>query len=63
MKFRPNRILPPPGPGAYVRGEVLEAISEEEKNGRPVAPPVEVLPAIPPEVLEEEAAARKAEGR
>jgi hypothetical protein len=63
MKHRPNRILPPPGPGAYVRGEVLEAISEEEKNGRPVAPYVEVTPAIPPEVLEAEERDRKAGGR
>jgi len=63
MKRRPNRILPPPGPGEYVRGEVLEAISEEEKNGRPVPPYVEVKPAIPPEVIEAEEKARQAGGR
>jgi hypothetical protein len=45
------------------QGNILVAISEEEKNGRPVAPPVEVMPAIPPEVLEAEERDRKAAGR
>ena len=39
---RPHTVAPP-FPGRVVYGEILEAISEEEKAGRPRAPLVELL--------------------
>lgn len=63
MNPRPNPNRPPFGPGKYVVGPILEAISEEEKNGRPVAPLFDVKPGIPPEVIESEAKAARALGR
>lgn len=53
MKRRP-RIIRPPSPGSYVLGEMLVAISEQEKAGRPLAKPVRLLvpEGAPPEVVE-----------
>lgn len=45
MKRRRQHVVPPPAPGPYARCEIVEAISEEEKAGRPVAPPLEPRPA------------------
>ena len=42
MKSRP-KINRPPYPGEYAWGGIHEAISEEEKAGRPLAPVVELL--------------------
>lgn len=54
MKRRRPRIPRPPYPGPVVRGETIELVSEEEKAGRPVPPPVQFLvpPGAPPEVVE-----------
>ncbi len=43
MKNPRPRTVAPPFPGRVVYGEILEAISEEEKAGRPRAPLVELL--------------------
>jgi hypothetical protein len=40
MKRRRPRIVPPPYPGPVVWGGVLESSSEQEKEGRPPAPPI-----------------------
>jgi hypothetical protein len=54
MKRRRPRITPPPYPGQVVSGGIVELVSEEEKAGRPVAPPVRLVvpPDAPPEVAE-----------
>lgn len=48
MKRRRVRIVPPPSPGRVVQGGILEAISEQEKAGRPVPPPITLLNPISP---------------
>lgn len=54
MKRRRPRIVAPPSPGPYVQGGMLEAISEQEKAGRPLAKPVRLIvpEGAPPEVVE-----------
>lgn len=49
MGRRRPRLVGPPELGPYAAGEITEAISEEEKAGRPL-PPV-VYPVMPPDVL------------
>ena len=63
MNPRRKRILPPPGSGTYVWGGVTEAVSEEEKAGRPVAPRVELLPIGPPLVITEAVSEEEKAGR
>lgn len=48
MKRRRPRLVGPPALGPYSAGEIREAVSEEEKAGRPVAPPVEFLTPVEP---------------
>lgn len=43
MKRRRQRIQIPPGTGSYGPCEIVEVISEEEKAGRPVDPPIELV--------------------
>ena len=49
MKRRRPKISRPPYPGEYAWGGIHEAISEEEKAGRPRAPLVELLSPRPPD--------------
>jgi hypothetical protein len=60
MKRRRPRICPPPGPGKYVGGDIIELISEEEKAGRPL-PPV-VYPVMPPDTPPDVIAAMRESG-
>ena len=53
MKRRP-KISRPPYPGEYAWGGIHEAISEEEKAGRPRAPLVELLSPRAPDDREPE---------
>jgi DNA-directed RNA polymerase specialized sigma24 family protein len=63
MKRRRQRIVPPPGPGFYGPCEISEAISEEEKAGRPVAPLIELRPSGPPLEISEAISEEEKAGR
>lgn len=63
MKSHRQRIVPPPGIGVYARCEISEAISEEEKAGRPVAPLIELRPAGPPVEISEASSEEEKAGR
>lgn len=62
MKRRRQRIVPPPLPGPVSVG-FSEAISEEEKAGRPVAPYIELCPAGPPVEISEAISEEEKAGR
>ena len=62
MKYRPQRIVPPPLPGPGSAG-FSEAISREEKAGRPVAPLIELRPSGPPVTITEAISREEKAGR
>lgn len=57
---RRRRIDRPPGIGPVAGGEIIELTSEEEKAGRPPAPPV--YPVMPPDTPPDVLAAMRASG-
>jgi hypothetical protein len=60
MRRRRPRLVGPPELGPYAAGEIMEAISEQEKAGRPVAPLV--YPVMPPDTPPDVIAAMRESG-